>query len=182
MRPALTPSRRLLPPSTPLFTLSSRSLSVLPSLSNKLDMLPMLLLPQLLPQLCMVLPLLDLLLLAMLVLLPHLLLELTPSSQLSKLPAPDSDLSGLYNKCAVSDFLRHTSCTVTGRWGPCGCCCLFYYCQVRGSQAKSSYIWLQYAVITYKTSGSSSLLNAFYHVCCRSRRELFIKYICVFFE
>merc|ERR1719244_1578756 len=163
-----------------------------------LDMLPMPLLPQLLlllPQLCMVLLLLALLLLAMLVLLvlvllllamlvllPKLLLELTPSSQLSKLSAPESDLSGLCNKCAVSDFLRHTSCAVAGRWGPCGCCCLFYYCQVRGSQAKSSYIWLQYAVITYKTSGSSSLLNAFYYVCCRSRRELFIKYICVFLK
>merc|ERR1711951_74968 len=97
------------------------------------------------------------------VLLDMLLVSL-PLSQLSLLPplrlkfsVPKSDLSGLYTLCAVSDFLRHTSCTVTGRWGSSGCC----YSQVRGTQAMSSCNWLQFVVITYKTSGSSTLLNAF---------------------
>merc|ERR1711892_1147387 len=85
----------------------------------------------------------------------QLLLVTKPS--LPNLLAPKSDLSGLCNICAVSDFLRHTSCSRTEKWGSTGGCCSLLS-QVRESQAMSRY-WLQFDVIIYKTSGS---LNAFY--------------------
>merc|ERR1740137_378453 len=107
----------------------------------------------------------QLLLLDMLVMLvSQLLLDMLVSQlllvSLPSMPnwlAPKSDLSGLCNICAVSDFLRHTSCSRTGRWGSTGGCCLLLS-QVRESQAMSRYC-LQFDVIIYKTSGS---LNAFY--------------------
>merc|ERR1712106_405948 len=74
----------------------------------------------------------------------QLLLVTKPS--LPNLLAPKGDLSGLCNICAVSDFLRHTSCSRTGRWGSTGGRCCSLLSQVRESQAMSRF-WLQYFVI-----------------------------------
>merc|ERR1712128_401036 len=96
--------------------------------------LPMLLLP-----LLMLLVLLDMLVSQLLLvdmLVSQLLLVTKPS--LPNLLAPKGVLSGLCNICAVSDFLRHTSCSRTGKWGSTGGCCSVLS-QVRESQAMSRY-------------------------------------------
>merc|ERR1712128_125918 len=123
-----------------------------PTLSSRLLMLPMLLPQLMLPDM------LDMLVSQLLqdMLVSQLLLT-KPS--LPNVLEPKSDLSGLCNRCAVSDFLRHTSCLNTWKWGSIGGCCSLFS-QVRELQAMSRYR-LQFVVITYKTSGFSSL-NAFY--------------------